>query len=200
MSFKTHIVRLEESRTCLSGAPTRSHAARCSCGWASAEHANKETAIDGWLLHAHDTGTEIRPAFKERQAALVRARLAKHHEQPHAARNTIDWTAIDRRADLQRELAKRAIAWVLADRAADDCSAALSRIEDAADEIKQRVGKGQDPTAEDHALLGKLEYEKIGFQIADQRAQACDEEFRQAAKKLVEDLEGAPAGTRSTDL
>jgi hypothetical protein len=110
--------------------------------------------------------------------------------------DTIDWTAIDRRMDLQRELAKTAIAWVLADRAADDCSAALSRV---ADEVDQRVRKDQDPTPEDRALLGKLEYEKIGFQIADQRAQTRDEEFRQAARKLVEDLEHV-APESSTDL
>jgi hypothetical protein len=38
-------------------------------------------------------------------------------------------------------------------------------------------------------LLGKLERVKIDFHLADQHAQKCDDEFRQAARKLVEALE-----------
>jgi hypothetical protein len=38
-------------------------------------------------------------------------------------------------------------------------------------------------------LLSKLEYAKVGFHRADQHAQKCDDEFRQAARQLVASLE-----------
>jgi hypothetical protein len=97
-----------------------------------------------------------------------------------------NWTAVDRAAGLKHALAVKAIAWVLADRICEDHSAALTLLED---EVGARLPKGQAPNESDRELLGKLEYAKIGFRLADQRAQQCDDEFRQVARKLVESLE-----------
>ena len=100
-----------------------------------------------------------------------------------------NWEAVDRTMDLKHELAQKAIAWVLADRICEDRSAALARLED---EVATRLPKGQEQnwlTEPNRELLGKLEHEKIDFRRADQRAQKCDDEFRQAARKLVEVLE-----------
>lgn len=95
---------------------------------------------------------------------------------------TIDWKTVDRNAGLQHELAKRAIAWVLADRTCEDRSAALARTQDDAD---ARLAAG----AQLQELLAKLEGEKIDFHLASQHAEKCDDEFRQTARKLVEALE-----------
>lgn len=93
-----------------------------------------------------------------------------------------NWDAVDRTMDLQHELTQKAIAWVLADRICEDHSVTLVRLEE---EVGARLPKGQAPTEHARELLGKLEHEKIGFRLADQRAQKCDDEFRQAARKLV---------------
>lgn len=73
-------------------------------------------------------------------------------------------------APLQLELTLKAVAWVCADRVADDLSAALTRLEDA-------------PVPKEH------EYTKIAFHRASRHADKCDEEFRQAARNLVKELE-----------
>lgn len=99
---------------------------------------------------------------------------------------SIDWTTIDRITDLKHELSQKAIDWVLADRVADDRSAKLARLED---EVAARLPKGQDPNEHVQELLKTLEYEKIGFRLANQSAEKCDEEFRQAARRLVIALE-----------
>jgi hypothetical protein len=136
-----------------------------------------------------------------------------------------DWERVDRVIDLQRALARRAIAWVLADRIADDHAADLTRIDDevaahmrpgqpdaraqallaklerakaelarARDEVAAhaRQQQQQTPDARAQALLAKLEYAKISFQLADQRAQKCDDELRQAARQVVAALEDGP--------
>lgn len=100
-----------------------------------------------------------------------------------------DWAAIDRTADLQRELARKAIAWVLADRVAEDHSASYDRI---TKEAEARMREKTEPNVGDCELLAKLEHEKKGFHLADQRAQRCDDEFRQTARKLVAELEKDP--------
>ena len=101
--------------------------------------------------------------------------------------------AVASRADLQHELAQKAIAWVLADRICDDHAATLTRIEDEVDAHLRRKypWEEQEPSENEsiRALLAKLEYAKMSFQLADQRAQKRDEEFREAAKKLVDALE-----------
>jgi len=86
------------------------------------------------------------------------------------------------------DLAQKAIAWVLADRLANDHSTTLTRIEDEIDALN-----GREPDDPSREWLNKLEHEQVGFRLsfrlADQRAQQCDDEFRQAARKLVADLE-----------
>jgi hypothetical protein len=101
---------------------------------------------------------------------------------------SIDWIAVDRHASLQHELGKKAIAWVMADRTCEDHSAALARVED---EIDDRLAAGDAPPDLGHELA-KLESAKISFRLADQRAQRCNDEFRQAARVLVAALEDAP--------
>ena len=101
---------------------------------------------------------------------------------------SIDWAAVDRNTDLQHELAKKAIAWVLADRTCEEHSAAIARIESA---VGVRMATGDAPPDIAGALLAKLEREKIDFRIADQRAQRHDDEFRQVARRLVDALEEA---------
>jgi len=103
-----------------------------------------------------------------------------------SANPSTDWSQIDRGLDLQHELALRAIAWAQADRACDDRAAALTRIED---EIDAHLREGQAPSDIERALLNKLEREKINFQLADQRAQKCDDDFRQVARKLADAME-----------
>ncbi len=81
-----------------------------------------------------------------------------------------DRLTVDPRAHLQFDLALKAIAWVYADREADDLSATLTSL---------------DPVSKE------LEYTKTAFHRANQLADECDEEFRQAARSLVEVLEGS---------
>lgn len=94
---------------------------------------------------------------------------------------TVDWAKIDQNKALQHELTLRAIAWTLADRQCDDLSATLVRAKDEVD------GAG-DTTP--HVLLAKLEGARTNFQHACQRIEECDDEFHQAARKLVDALEG----------
>ncbi len=83
---------------------------------------------------------------------------------------SIDWATIDRHAALQHELAQRAVTWVLADRA---CETALALVEN-------------------KETPSDLEHRKTNFRRADQQAQRCDEEFRQAARRLVDALLEVP--------
>jgi hypothetical protein len=94
----------------------------------------------------------------------------------------IDWAKIDQNKALQHELTLRAIAWTLADRQCDDLSAALVRAKTETDTL------GNAPDAQ----LAKLERAQINFQRACQRVEECDDEFRQAARKLVDTLESPP--------
>lgn len=115
-------------------------------------------------------------------------------EAPHVDPRTvvapsIDWFTVDRHASLKDELDKRAIAWVLADRICEDHSAAITRIED---EIDDRLAAGDAPP-DLGQLLAKLESAKISFRLADQQAQRCNDEFRQAARVLVAALEESPS-------
>jgi hypothetical protein len=87
---------------------------------------------------------------------------------------------------LYRELAKKAIAWVLADRICDDHGATVNRIEQEIDVYL----RGKQPASEhDRELLQMLEHEKIGLTLACQRETKCDEELRQMARQLVDELE-----------
>jgi hypothetical protein len=107
---------------------------------------------------------------------------------------SIDWNAVDRITDLKHELSQKAIAWVLADRVAEDHSARLVRLEVAA-----QLPKGQEPNAHAQELLKMLEYEKIGFRLANQSAEKCNDEVRQAMRKLVVTLEEGHVTTVAND-
>jgi hypothetical protein len=82
---------------------------------------------------------------------------------------TIDRSLLDQCPHLQRELAQKAIAWVLAERACEDQAATLTRREEEGS-IKQAQAK-------------------VEFHLASQNADRCDDEFRQAAQKIVAALE-----------
>lgn len=97
----------------------------------------------------------------------------------------IDWTAIDLASSLQQALAQKAIAWVLADRACDARSARLARVED---EFAGLRGEWKFDTQE-RELLATLERAKIDFQLACRSVERCDDEFKQAARRLVAAME-----------
>lgn len=100
----------------------------------------------------------------------------------------IDWPVMDRIAALKDDLARKAIDWVLADRVADDHSAKLTRIEE---EIAEHLPPGEEPNEHARELLNELEGVKIGFHLANQRAEERKDEFHQLARHLVTVLEAA---------
>lgn len=100
----------------------------------------------------------------------------------------VDWARVDRNAAIQHEIALKAIAWVLADRLCEDQSAKLARTEDDADVLR---GKSELNEAE-RAILARLEREQIDFRLSSQKAERCEDEWKQTARRLVEALE---AGT-----
>jgi hypothetical protein len=62
----------------------------CICGWKSNGYWDLvEAAWDEWLLHAHDTKTEVREVDKERQAKIVAAR-EKHRSTLKANRDSLN--------------------------------------------------------------------------------------------------------------
>lgn len=63
---------------------------KCICGWKSNGYWDLvEAAWDEWLLHAHDTGTEIRPKDFDRQAKVIAAR-DKHLNTLKANRDNLN--------------------------------------------------------------------------------------------------------------
>lgn len=124
----------------------------CTCGW--------RTPRD-----AHDSDT----AYAEHVAI---AKLAPD----------IDWGTADRMDKLRDELMQKAVAWAIADRFCDDCSAALGGIED------EIAGCGEATPA----LRQKLESADMEFKLSVERAERCNDEFRQAARKIVAELEKVP--------
>ena len=141
-----------------------------------------ETDLDytdarGWHLSAITSST---PASPDPRVLVA----------PH-----IDWKTIDRNADLQHELSRKAIAWVIADRACDDQSAVCTRLEDEVDEthLTEKLRTGGAPSAAERELLVKLESEKIAFQVSCHQVEKCEQEFKQAARRLVASLESGPA-------
>jgi len=99
---------------------------------------------------------------------------------------SIDWATVDHYAVLQHELTKKALAWVLADRSCEEHSASLARVED---EGRQAILAGY--VIDRESVLARLERAKVYFHLADQLAQRCDDEFRQAARQLVDALESS---------
>jgi hypothetical protein len=94
----------------------------------------------------------------------------------------VDWERVEHAIALRDELMQKAVAWATADRFCDDCSAALGRIED-------EIAVSGEATP---VLREKLEDADIEFKLSVQRAERCDDEFRQAARKLVAELEKVP--------
>lgn len=108
----------------------------------------------------------------------------------------VDWATVDRNMNLQHELSLRAIAWVLAERACEDCEAKELRTKEAAAHIH---GKAQ-LDERDRALLATLEGEKKNVSIACRLLEKRDDEFHQTARKLVEALDTGPIAKASEDL
>jgi hypothetical protein len=102
----------------------------------------------------------------------------------------VDWAMIDRHAALQYDLTLKAIAWVMADRACEERSVTLARVEDETAELRGKT----DLTELGAALLAALERAQIDFRLADKRAQKCDDEFRQVARQIVAGLEARAEG------
>jgi len=109
-----------------------------------------------------------------------------------AGQPTTDWTHVDRTTALKDVLAQKGIAWVLAERIAEQHSADLGRAQNAVAE-RTLLSGGAPPDARAQDLHAKLERAKIDFHLADQRAVCCDDEFHQAARQLVTALEGPTA-------
>jgi hypothetical protein len=98
---------------------------------------------------------------------------------------SIDWAAVDRTMNLQHALAQKAIAWVLADRACEDSAAS----EQLAQEATTSLHGKPELDEHDRDRLAALERVKIDFSLACRRVERCDDEFRQAAHRLVAALE-----------
>lgn len=93
---------------------------------------------------------------------------------------------------LRHDLEQKAIAWARADLDCEDKSAELARAEEA-------VARATATLADHEAgrLLQVFEQAKIAFHVADDRAQRCDDEFRQAARKIAEAI--SPEGVARRD-
>lgn len=98
---------------------------------------------------------------------------------------SIDWSRVDRTADLQRELTKKAIAWVLAERACEDRAASERLAQEATATLR---GKEQ-LDEHDRERLAALERLRIDFKLACRRVELCDEELHQLARRIVDELE-----------
>ena len=148
----------------------------------------------GWHLAQNDDGSPIRRSAHFEDTTLppepsrvdVRAIIAP----------TIDWSRVDRTMDFQHKLIQKEIAWVLADRTCEDRSAALARIEDECGPLRGKT----DLDAAERDLLGKLEQEKIAFQIACRNVERCNDERNQLARRLVDMLEEGSSSTASYGL
>lgn len=150
-----------------------------------------ETNLDytddrGWHLAQNGDGSPIRRSPRFEDTTLPPE--APRPDPRAVVAPSIDWAAVDHITDLKHELSLKAIAWVLADRVAEDRAAILTRIED---EVAVHLPKGQEPSEHALEMLKTLEYEKIGFRLANQSAEKCDDEFRQEARRLVATLEKA---------
>lgn len=161
-----------------------------------------ETSLD----YTDDRGWHLGELLKRRTPCFAQTKLPPTPPSVDPRTVTapsIDWDVVDRNALLQHELSLKAIAWVLADRIADDHSATLTRLEDEIDAQMPRSTAGNktvsvEPNERVRELLATLEHEKIGFHLASQRVEKCDDEFRQAARMLVSALEGASPALPAT--
>jgi hypothetical protein len=99
-----------------------------------------------------------------------------------------NWPMIDRYASLQQELARKAIAWVLADRTCDDLSAALTQAQDMISALGDTTSAAE-PDDEKRLLLARLTGARVNFQHACRVVEERDDEFRQIARRLADTLE-----------
>ena len=146
-----------------------------------------ETNLDytderGWHLVKADDGTPI-------------ARRSPRFEDTPLVPPPNDWERVERTTILQHDLTQKAIAWVHADRICEERSATLARTQDETAPLRF-AGKIKLNQSE-RELLARLEREEIAFRKADRHAQKCDDEFRQAARRLVSTLEEGPSATKA---
>ena len=151
-----------------------------------------ETNLDytddrGWYLGV-DGSSRRSPRFADTKLPIEPARV----DPRTVVAPSIDWAAVDRTMDLQHKLTQKAIAWVISDRACEERSAALARIEDSCAALRGKA----DLDAVDRALLGTLEQEKISFQIACRNVERSEDEWKQLARRLVDTLEQDPVTSR----
>ena len=147
-----------------------------------------ETNLDytddrGWYLGV-DGSSRRAPRFENTKLPIGPPRV----DPRKVVAPSINWAAVDRSMNLQHELTLKAIAWTIADRACEESSAALARIEDTCAVLRGKT----DLTATDLDLLSKLEQEKISFQFACRNVERCDDEWKQMARKIVTALEQDP--------
>ncbi len=147
-----------------------------------------ETNLDytddrGWYLEV-DGSSRRAPRFENTKLPIETSRV----DPRTVVAPSINWAAVDRTMNLQHELTLKAIAWTIADRACEERSAALARIEDDCDVLRGKT----DLTTAERDLLGKLEQEKISFQIACRNIERCDDEWKQLARRIVAALEQDP--------
>jgi hypothetical protein len=200
--------RHQHVTTCLKGGGplskfcTCQHCTLCVCGVCGAYEGGLTTDCPGTAIdfdkqqevyetrldYTDDRGWHLGEPMKLRSPRFATTRLSPAPppiDPRTVVAPSIDWAAVDRTTSLQQALAQKAIAWVLADRACDARSARLAHIED---EFSSLRGKWEFD-AQERVLLATLEREKIDFQHACRSVERCDEELRQAARRLVDALE-----------
>jgi hypothetical protein len=165
----------------------------CGCGWKVPDR--EQNPDEAWSMHA--AIAKIAPSHSTFAKAPV-GTVSKLHvptysgckcgwKVPDREQNFEEaWSAHSAITNLHHDLSQKAFAWVLAARILEDHDASLTRVED---EVDAYLKPGQEMDARGRELHEKLEYEKMGWKLADDRARTCDEEFHLAAKKLVEMIE-----------
>jgi hypothetical protein len=142
-----------------------------------------ETTLD----YTDDRGWHLGESMKQRSPRFTDTRRAPEPPRvdPRATiAPSIDWTTVDRHTRLQHELTQRAITWAIAERICADQSARLTRLEDEIDALLM-----QQPPSTAHELRATLEREKSAWKLTCHHVDRCDEEFRQAARTIVDALE-----------
>lgn len=158
-----------------------------------------ETSLD----YTDDRGWHLGEPMKLRSPRFTTTRLPPT-PPPVDPRSVVaprvDWTTVDLASSLQQALSQKAIAWVLADRACDAQSALLARVEDETRSLLSQKAcdltcatearaRAAELDAQERALLSSLERAKADFQLACRSVERCDDEFKQAARRLVAAME-----------
>lgn len=161
------------------------------CPGAPIDLARQQEILETQLDYTDARGWHLIDAAEKRMPRFGHTKVPRepHTDPREVVAPGIDWLRVDRTTDLQRELAMKAIEWVVADRKCEDQSAALARVQDEAEELRGKAAL----TDREKALHAKLERAKIDFHLACDRAERRDDEFRQMARRLVAALEqGSP--------